>query len=129
MVLHHISLQILLQIFPDSHIRLHLRSQSLSDPYLPAIRPPFPKKNLHCLMFLMLCAEKARKNRNIPPCLLQCALFVTLYNSPNYPKILFYAICQFRIIYIIFSNFLLTFALLQVCFKKCFQFFICCNFI
>ena len=58
---------------------------------------------------LYIGAEKARKNRNILPCLLQCAFFVILYNRLNYLKILFYAFCQFYIINEFFSNFLLTF--------------------
>ena len=60
---------------------------------------------------LYIGAEKARKNRNILPCLLQCAFFVILYNRLNYLKILFYAFCQFYIINEFFSNFLLTFTI------------------
>ena len=60
---------------------------------------------------LYIGAEKARKNRNILPCLLQCAFFVILYNRLNYLKISFYAFCQFYIIDEFFSNFLLTFTI------------------
>lgn len=55
--------------------------------------------------------KKARKNRNVFPCLLQCALFVILYNLLSYLKILFYTFCQFHIIDELFSNFLLTFTI------------------
>ena len=58
---------------------------------------------------LYIGAEKARKNRNVFPCLLQRAFFVILYNQLNYLKILFYAFCQFYIINELFSNFLLIF--------------------
>lgn len=58
--------------------------------------------------------KKARKNRNIFPCLLQCAFFVILYNQLNYLKILFYTICQFYIINELFSNFLLTFTIFYI---------------